>query len=399
MARLDQREDAEQRRRAREEEQRLRRRPAGVGSFDDGVDEQDEGAGDGQRPGGVVAPPRRGRATLGEQNRAERDREEADRDVDEEDPLPAEAVDEGTADQPGRRRPEAAERSPDSERLVALGSLREQGRDDRERSRGHDRGPDPLEGAGADQRLVRPGEPAEKRSEREESEADHEHPPPPEQVRGSPSEQEQAGEGEGIGAHHPLQPLRREGEILLDRGESDGHDRGVENDHEEGAAEEGERPPAAGIEERARGARPARTVPSSTSEVVFSSRRTIRGRAETHRSPAATLARRRRGRVGRGRRCAGELSGAVRSGSSSRARSAGASPTGTRARPLPPRRPRSRRARRLASRSSSSPGATRRTRLEKPAGSGSRKSASPALSSAVIGACRGARRPGRARGT
>ena len=199
-------------------------------------------------PGGVVAPPRRVRATLGEQNGAERDCEKTDRDVDEEDPLPAKAVDEGTPDQPGGRRPEAAERSPDSERLVALGALGEQGRDDRERGRGHDRGTDPLEGAGADQRLVRPGEPAEKRSEREESEADHEHPPPPEQVRGSPSEQEQPGEGEGIGAHYPLQPLRREGEILLDRGESDGHDRGVENDHEEGAAEEGERPPAAGIE-------------------------------------------------------------------------------------------------------------------------------------------------------
>jgi hypothetical protein len=240
--------DAEQRRRAREEKQRLHRRPARVGSFDHRVDEQDERTGDGQRSGGVVAPSRRGGATLGEQDRGERNREQADWDVDEEDPFPAEAVDEGAADQPGCRRAEASECSPDSEGLVALGSRLEQGRDDRERSRGHDRGTDPLERPGADQRLVRPGEPAEQRGEREESEADHEHSPPPEQVGGSPSKQKQAGEGEGIGAHHPLQPLRGEGEVLLDRGESDGHDRCVENDHEEGAAEEGERPPAAGIE-------------------------------------------------------------------------------------------------------------------------------------------------------
>ena len=120
--------------------------------------------------------------------------------------------------------------------------------DDRQRGRRHDRGPDPLEGAGADQRLVRPGEPAEKRSEREQTHADHEDPPPPEQVGGPPAEQEQAGERERIGAHHPLQPSRREAEILLDRGESDGHDRRVEDDHEERAAEQGERPPAARIE-------------------------------------------------------------------------------------------------------------------------------------------------------
>ena len=74
-ARLDQRERAEERRRAREEEQRLRRGPAGVGSLDDGVDEQGERAGDGQSPGRVVAPPRHRGAALGEQKRAERERE------------------------------------------------------------------------------------------------------------------------------------------------------------------------------------------------------------------------------------------------------------------------------------------------------------------------------------
>ena len=42
MARLDQGEGGEQRRRAGKEDQRLRGAPAGVRRFDDGVDEQDE---------------------------------------------------------------------------------------------------------------------------------------------------------------------------------------------------------------------------------------------------------------------------------------------------------------------------------------------------------------------
>ena len=40
---------------------------------------------------------------------------------------------------------------------------------------------------------------------------------------------------ERVGAHHPLQPLRRESEFVLDRGQRAGDDRGVENDHEERA--------------------------------------------------------------------------------------------------------------------------------------------------------------------
>src|SRR5262249_49978874 len=170
-----------------------------------------------------------------------------DGDVDEEDPLPAEPVDDRTADQPSGGCADAAERAPDPERLVPLGSLLEGGGDDRERTRGHDRGPDPLEGTRPNQRLIRPGEPTEKRGEREEDEADHEHSAAPEQIGRPAAEQEQAGKGERVGADHPLQPLGRETEIVLDRGQRDRHDRRIEDDHEEGAAEQRQRPPAAGI--------------------------------------------------------------------------------------------------------------------------------------------------------
>jgi hypothetical protein len=95
--------------------------------------------------------------------------------------------------------------------------------------------------------LIRPGEPTEKRSEREDRHADHEHAAAPEKVGGAATEQEQAGEGERVGADHPLQPLRREVELFLDRGKRDGHDRGVQDHHEKGTAEERERPPAARV--------------------------------------------------------------------------------------------------------------------------------------------------------
>ena len=89
--------------------------------------------------------------------------------------------------------------------------------------------------------------PQSERGDGEEEDADDEHPPAPEQVGRPSSEQQQAGEGERVGADHPLQPLLREAEVGLDRGQRDDHDRRVEDHHQEGAAEEGERPPATRI--------------------------------------------------------------------------------------------------------------------------------------------------------
>ena len=81
------------------------------------------------------------------------------------------------------------------------------------------------------------------------SEPDHEQPAAAEQVGGTAAQQEQTGEGERVGADHPLQPLLGEVESRLDRGQRDDHDIGVEDDHEERAAEQRERPPAAWIRE------------------------------------------------------------------------------------------------------------------------------------------------------
>src|SRR5262249_57388240 len=99
---------------------------------------------------GVETPLGERGPALPQQDGREGERGQADGDVDEEDPLPAEPVDDRTPDQPGGRRADAAERAPDSERFVALGALLEGGGDDRERGRGQDRGPDPLAGARSD---------------------------------------------------------------------------------------------------------------------------------------------------------------------------------------------------------------------------------------------------------
>ena len=124
VARLDQRERGQQHRGAGEREDRPRVAPADLRCLDRRVDEQHEGAGDGQRSGGVVAARRPRGLALAQEPRRQRQRGHTERDVDEEDPLPAGAVDERAADQPRGGGTDAAERAPDPERPVPLGARR-----------------------------------------------------------------------------------------------------------------------------------------------------------------------------------------------------------------------------------------------------------------------------------
>ena len=144
--------------------------------------------------------------------------------------------------------PDAADGAPDAERLVALRALREGRRDDRERRRGDDRGADALDGARDDQHGVALGQAAEQRREREDGDADQEHATAAEEVGGAPAEQQEAAEGDGVGRQHPLQVLRREVEVGLDRRQRDVDDRDVEDGHEEGGADNGESLPATRVE-------------------------------------------------------------------------------------------------------------------------------------------------------
>ena len=120
-------------------------------------------------------------------------------------------------------------------------------RDDREDRRRQRGAGESLQGARRDEHPRRGGEPAEERDEGEERQSGHEHLAPPEQVAHATTEQQESAERQRVGADDPLEVLRREVEILLDRRERDVHDRHVEDDHQVGDAEDGECLPAARI--------------------------------------------------------------------------------------------------------------------------------------------------------
>ena len=95
--------------------------------------------------------------------------------------------------------------TPDTERLVALGSLGEHVHHDRQRG-GQDEGrPEALDPAHDDEERVRGRQPAGERRPGEDGQAGHEEAPPPEQVSGSTAEEQEAPEGQPVGGDHPLQ--------------------------------------------------------------------------------------------------------------------------------------------------------------------------------------------------
>ena len=130
----------------RREADRLRRGPAVVRRLRHRVDERDEPGGD-QRPRRPDRcdgrPPRPRPSEI--KPRGEGEDRDPDGHVDEEDPLPAEVLDEDPAEQDARRRTASGDRAPDPERLVPLrAAVPEGGADDRERRRGDDRGAEAL---------------------------------------------------------------------------------------------------------------------------------------------------------------------------------------------------------------------------------------------------------------
>ena len=221
--------------------------PAGLRRLDDRVDQRHQRGRDRHRAGDVEAPLPGRRAALAQEHRAQRGHRAGDGHVDEEDPLPAEAVGDRAADQPRRGPADGAGRAPDPERLVALGALREGRHHDRQRGRGHDRRRHALHGARGEQRLARARQSGAERGQREQAGADDEHPAPPQQVGGAPAQQQQTAEAEQVGAQDPLQIPGRERQVRVDRGQRHDHDRGIEDDHEEGRAQQRQRLPAAGV--------------------------------------------------------------------------------------------------------------------------------------------------------
>jgi hypothetical protein len=103
------------------------------------LDEQGEPKRHRERPGQVETANRPGGASFGKQPPRRGDRHEADRDVEEEDPLPAEAVGEGAAQNRSGRSPRRTDGGPRAERAVALAAFGVQRGQQRQRRRRGDR--------------------------------------------------------------------------------------------------------------------------------------------------------------------------------------------------------------------------------------------------------------------
>jgi hypothetical protein len=156
---LDGDERAEQDHGRPEQPEHLAGTPArGVGA-DDGADERQQPR-RAQHGAAEVEPAGSGTAALCDEDRRGDQCDGGHRDVDEEDPLPAERVDEHAAGDDAERPADARQRAPDAERDVALVSRGERDGEQRERRGGEQRGADALDRADGDQRFGGAGEAA-----------------------------------------------------------------------------------------------------------------------------------------------------------------------------------------------------------------------------------------------
>ena len=172
---------------------------------------------------------------------------DADRRVDEEDPVPVDGLGEHAAGQQADRAAGGGDEAVDAERLGLLPRLREHRHDHAEDHGGGQRAADALHEARADQHAL-VGATAHS------TEAAVKTARPVRKTRRwpirSPSaagQQEQAAEGDQVGVDDPGEVALAEAEVVLDGGQRDVHDRGVEHDHQHADAQHVERDPARAV--------------------------------------------------------------------------------------------------------------------------------------------------------
>ena len=141
---------------------------------------------------------------------------------------------------PPRHARRAAARQDEAEeahRLGAVGRLREERHDQRERDGRHDGAAESLHRTGADEHPLRRGQAADQGREREDRDPDQEQAPRAEQVAEAAAQEQEPAEGQEVRVHDPCQRGLREAEIVADRRQRDVHDRRVEDDHQVAQAE------------------------------------------------------------------------------------------------------------------------------------------------------------------
>ena len=172
------------------------------------------------------------RRQRGHQPDGEHEPENADGHVDEEDPLPAEAVDQQPAgDRPDEHR-DPGHRPPQAHRPPAL-VRRERAGDHGHGLRRQHRRAEALHDPRHDQPADRPGEPAPQGGDGEHGEADQVHTLGAVPVAEPAGDQQRDRVSEQVGAGDPDDGVDVRVERRHDRGRRDGHDRRIDENHEE----------------------------------------------------------------------------------------------------------------------------------------------------------------------
>ncbi|MFN8147083.1 MAG: hypothetical protein U0R76_06395 [Candidatus Nanopelagicales bacterium] len=184
----------------------------------------------------------------------EQRREDGDRHVDQQAPAPREVLGEDAAEQQAEGRTAAGDRAVDAERAGALLRVVERHGDQRERRGRQQRREGALQGAGAEQPDGVGRDAAERGRRREAEQADDEGALAAGVVGDAAAEQEQAAEGERVGGDHPLLVGVADAEVGLGGRERQVDDRGVEDRHERGHADDEQGAPAHRVERDAGGA-------------------------------------------------------------------------------------------------------------------------------------------------
>ena len=233
-----------------------RRGPAQPAGLDDRVDDAAQHQ-DHQGLAHRVEPARPGGAGLGHEQRGAHDRGGHDRHVDPEDGAPAEAVDQGAAEDRAQRQRQAGHRAEHADGPGPLGRVGERGGDDRHRHRVEHRAPDGLQRTRRDQPADARRQAAQQRAEAEGGQADLEDAPAADPVGGGPGQHQEAGQHQGVRVNRPLQAGHRGVQVTPDRRQRDVDDGDVHHhDDDAGAADREHEEPAALAEPAGRGLRP-----------------------------------------------------------------------------------------------------------------------------------------------
>ena len=249
-ARLDGDERREQRDAGGEQPERAGRAPAVLVGADDGVHQGHEAEGRGQRAGDVVrAAPDDLLARLADEAQDERHDRDRDRHVDEEDPLPADRVDQDAAGDDAEVPPRPAS---DAQMPIAVARSRPAGNvvtTSASAAGDMSAAPKPCTARAPTRSILRGRETARQRGDREQADAGEEDAAAAEEVAEPAAQEQEAAEEQGVGVDHPLEVRRVEAEVGADRGQRDVHDRRVQHDHELRDGEHGEDAPTPWIEE------------------------------------------------------------------------------------------------------------------------------------------------------